>query len=771
MKQFTLTLTLLVIHLSIFSHMAHAQCSASIVPGGPTTFCTGGSVVLSATPSLGLQRASFGGQARGLAFSFCIGTKGYLGTGYTRSFKKDIWEYDPSANTWTQKADFGGTARGYAVAFTIGSKGYAGTGNDGNNQKDFWEFDPAANTWTKKADFGGVARQFATGFCIGSKGYLGTGLDGSGNYLKDLWEYNPTTNTWTKKADYLGGGRYSATGFCLGTKGYLGTGVGAIGNNNKDFYEFDPVANTWTKKADFGGTARFGATAFSLGSKGFIGGGYDDQTFQRDFWEYNPSSNTWVRRANFEGSPRQFTTSFSTGSKAYIGTGIDKTGFTTDFWEYEPSTTYTWSNGQTTPEITVTTSGTYTVTIANSTLGCSATSAPVVVKVNVPTTSDTTASVCNSFTWHGVTYYHTGDKIFKTTNVGGCDSTITLHLTISVIATTFSKTNTGCFGSANGSITINATSGIPPFTYRIGTVGLINSPTNTFNNLKAGSYRAYAQDATGCIGVAAPIVISQSTKVSATVTQTAVTGCNGSANGKLTISNPVGISPFKYKLGSNGTLTSFTPPYTISGLKSGNYIVYIQDASSCSNSTGTTNVSQPPAVAVNYIKTDITCAVLTGTLNLSSPGNTNATFRIRPGSSTYTAQNVYSGLAAGTYYCYAKDTNGCAGRAGPIVFTTISGCKDMVAKNALSGNDESSKTLEVSLWPNPSSSQFRLVAHGGNGQAVSIRVIDVNGRSVYEVKGQPEQSFMFGNQLSKGLYMVEVRQGNEMKTVKALKMP
>ena len=34
----------------------------------------------------------------------------------------------PATNTWTQKADFGGAGRYYATGFSIGSKGYIGTG-------------------------------------------------------------------------------------------------------------------------------------------------------------------------------------------------------------------------------------------------------------------------------------------------------------------------------------------------------------------------------------------------------------------------------------------------------------------------------------------------------------------------------------------------------------------------------------------------------------------------------------------------------------------
>lgn len=42
-----------------------------------------------------------------------------------------------------------------------------------------------------------------------------------------------------------------------------------------------------------------------------------------------------------------------------------------------------------------------------------------------------TVEACNSYTWHGNTYNHTtSTPSFSTTGIGGCDSTVTLHLTI-----------------------------------------------------------------------------------------------------------------------------------------------------------------------------------------------------------------------------------------------------------------------------------------------------------------------------------------------------
>ncbi|MEP7109701.1 MAG: kelch repeat-containing protein [Ferruginibacter sp.] len=243
------------------------------------------------------QKADFAGGARYNAVGFSIGNKGYVGTGNNRNYgefgiKKDFWEYDPATNTWTQKADFGGAARYQATGFSIGSKGYIGTGwTDSGQTNDFWEYNPVINTWTQKADFGGTARELATGFSIGSKGYIGNGFVPQ----NDFWEYDPETNTWTQKADFGGGMRYKATGFSIGSKGYIGTGNNSSGDNSSllnDFWEYNPSTNTWTKKADFGGVPRALATGFSIGSKGYIGVGNSDWSgfsLKNDWWEYTPT--------------------------------------------------------------------------------------------------------------------------------------------------------------------------------------------------------------------------------------------------------------------------------------------------------------------------------------------------------------------------------------------------------------------------------------------------------------------------------------------------
>lgn len=299
-----------------------------------------------ASPDTWTQKDDFGGTAgiaRYNAVGFSIGTKGYVGTGWTGSVRgKDFWEYDSALNTWTQKADFGGTGRLAAVGFAIAGKGYVGTGYDGSYTKDFWEYDPGANTWTPKADFGGTARHSAACFVIGSRGYVGTGYDGS-SYTKDFWEYDPILNIWTQKANlefpYWGWGRAYAVGFSIGSKGYVGTGSNQTYYTTfQDFWEYNPATDVWTIKASLPEGSRYDAVGFSIGSRGYIGMGYlvtDSSVFYKDFWEYDPGTDAWTQKTDFGNTARQAAVGFTIAGKGYVGTGWNGSSYTKDFWEYD----------------------------------------------------------------------------------------------------------------------------------------------------------------------------------------------------------------------------------------------------------------------------------------------------------------------------------------------------------------------------------------------------------------------------------------------------
>ncbi len=96
---------------------------------------------------------------------------------------------------------------------------------------------------------------------------------------------------------------------------------------------------------------------------------------------------------------------------------------------------YTWING-----ITYTNSNNIATYVIPNAAGCDST-ITLNLTINQPTVSSYVVSACNTFTWiNGITYTSSNNTAtYVITNTNGCDSTITLNLTISNIQTTVAQ--------------------------------------------------------------------------------------------------------------------------------------------------------------------------------------------------------------------------------------------------------------------------------------------------------------------------------------------
>ena len=79
-------------------------------------------------------------------------------------------------------------------------------------------------------------------------------------------------------------------------------------------------------------------------------------------------------------------------------------------------------------------------------------------------------------------------------------------------------------------------------------------------------------------------------------------------------------------------------------------------------------------------------------------------------------------------------------------------------------------SLEINIYPNPTGNLFNIQVKTPKQEGITIRVLDVTGRTAYTTKSMPNQNIRFGEQLIPGTYLVEARQGNEVKTMIAVKM-
>lgn len=109
---------------------------------------------------------------------------------------------------------------------------------------------------------------------------------------------------------------------------------------------------------------------------------------------------------------------------------------------------YVWNTGATTPTITVSPEQmtTYTVTVSTST-GCSETIEKNVI-VGSGASSEFTVVTSAPYVWEGETYIQSGDYTRTFPTSLGCDSVVTLHLTVSLVfeAEVISTDDTICVG-------------------------------------------------------------------------------------------------------------------------------------------------------------------------------------------------------------------------------------------------------------------------------------------------------------------------------------
>lgn len=530
MKKNTLYLFVLILLVKL---NLKGQCSftTSILPSGPTSFCSGGSVNLAVSTSVTTwtQKSDFAGSARAIGVSFSIGTKAYLGLGSASNTFSDLWEYTPSTDSWVQKANFPGPLRYQPAYFTVGNKGYVcgGSAGFGSVLTDLWEYDPATNSWTQKANFPGMGRFASTGIGIGTKGYIGLGQDVNYNYLNDFWEYDPATNTWAQKANFGGSARSGAVAFTLGGNCYMGTGLTSSSLMN-DIWEYNPSSNTWAQKANYGAGAVMDAVAFTINNKGYIATGAGNTT-STDYalWYYDATLNTWTQKENFPGPTRRYAISMTVSGKAYIATGQNNLTQSSlnDVWEYDPaaSITYSWSNGPATPSITVSSTGTYVVILTNA-LNCTATAVQTVTVIDPPAiglnfpvicpgqTANVNAIGASTFTWStgfvgtsiSVSPSVTTDYTVTATNSSGCTgfavSTVSVHPLPDISTTLIQETISANLTGASYQW-VECTGSSPAY------LNIAGQTNQTFTASANGSYAVIITNQLGCIDTSACVTI------------------------------------------------------------------------------------------------------------------------------------------------------------------------------------------------------------------------------------------------------------------------
>ena len=348
---------------------------------------------------------------------------------------------------------------------------------------------------------------------------------------------------------------------------------------------------------------------------------------------------------------------------------------------------YSWSNGSTGQQLSGLTAGSYTVTALDS-QGCSTNETVTITAPNAPLSSSltgTTRDFCGSssgtltvsgaggtspylYSWNTgsslntVTNRSSGAYTVTVTDVNGCTQSDTYNVADStaLITTNAAVQNTSCASASNGSITIQNSGGIAPYSYAWSSSlpSFIGSNTNALLGLESGDYFVTITDNFGC-AKQDTVSIGSEVGLLASISNpngTDTLDCYNTANGSLLANSVNGSGSLTYSW-SNSENTAL-----VNGLSNGVYWVTVTDSAGCSDSD-TLSLYAPTALSLNVTSAlqssgyAINCiGDTTGSLQAQASGGTGAySWNWSNGAVT----PINTGLIDGVYWVSVQDSKGC----------------------------------------------------------------------------------------------------------------
>lgn len=397
--------------------------------------------------------------------------------------------------------------------------------------------------------------------------------------------------------------------------------------------------------------------------------------------------------------------------------------------------TYAWSNNQSQSSITVSNPGTYTVT-GTDVNGCTNTASQT-VSVNPTYNIPLTHSICEgeSYNFYGQNLTSAGTYTHTLQTINGCDSVLTLTLTVKSLPTPSITGNTSiCEGQ---STTITATGG-NSYSWSNG------STQNSIIVTQSGNYTVTVTNADGC---------SASTSTTVTVNPLPTVTISGNTTvcqGSSTTLTASGADSYIWSTGENTASVSINSfgVYTVTGTS----------AEGCVNTTNVTVlVSQLPVITISG-ETDFcaggstTLTATGGTSYLWSDGTTDASLTVNTagtyqvigyntaGCNSMESVTVYQWQPASSEFtittnenCY--EWNGqsyCQTGDYTQTFQTIHGCDSVVILHLTieTGIDNYAMNASMNIYPNPTSDVVNVQLTTNNEQSdhVEIQVYDVYGK-------------------------------------------
>lgn len=214
--------------------------------------------------------------------------------------------------------------RASAAACALDGKGYVFGGRDANKQylNDLWQYDPSTDSWKQLRSCPGKARVQAVMAAYEGALYVGLGFSGEevyvdSCYLRDIWRYMPADDQWTRLSDCPSANTVGGVPYVENDRMYVLYSTGW--SQSKDIIYYDITNNRWGDIPDTGKRpgACFGATGAPFGGRFFFGTGLTWEN-TKQWYEVDIANDQWIARASFPGKGRELCASCATNDYIYL---------------------------------------------------------------------------------------------------------------------------------------------------------------------------------------------------------------------------------------------------------------------------------------------------------------------------------------------------------------------------------------------------------------------------------------------------------------------
>ncbi len=207
---------------------------------------------------------------------------------------------------------------------------------------------------------------------------------------------------------------------------------------------------------------------------------------------------------------------------------------------------------------------------------------------------------------------------------------------------------TTCGDDSSGLLDISVVQGVPPYDYAWNHGEI----TDRVEKLLAGSYVCTVTDARGCTGITDTFHIGRSDTLEVRVTGIEMPTCAGMQNGQISLSGVGGAGPYT-ALWDDGDLR-----LSRDDLAAGSYHVTLTDANGCMVVEEDLILTEPDSLALHIDLTDVTCrGSADGQVSIEIIGGT-PDYQIFWSNGRVNRETI-SGLDAGIYSVTVSDASGC----------------------------------------------------------------------------------------------------------------